>query len=381
MIYVCIALITYMLYDLDRLFFKQREKFYSLKREKRYLTDYFKFSYLALSILILFAGLRTSSVGYDMLNYENNFQLIADRLDANNGHNFEIFFQLLNLICAFIFGKKLGFNMMLLFSAAIIVLCVNFATRKMSPNVPMSIYLFVTVGGYLRSFDQMRQGIAIAILMCAVASAIKKKPFQYLMFVLCATLFHKAAIIFLPVYFFDKIKFRYINYIAILVLAFLFSMFYVEILKFFCALTRFDYYEKYIVTKFGVQDLTLIGKFEIIADLFILLFFLIYRYLFKKKFDKIPQNYDMFLNIFFMSFIFYIVSAITKTQLLFGRLIYYFFWALIFIVPIFLNSLDRNKKTTRILYISCLIVGMLYLILSIYMIDANGVANYISTLS
>ena len=338
-----------------------------------------KISYVAIILLILFAGLRAYTIGYDVPNYYKNFQLILENKDLADGHSFELLYNLINLMCAYIFGES-GFTFVLIICSAIIVFSVAYTAKQLSPDIALSMFLFVAVDVYLRGFGQIRQCVAIAILMLSVVCIAKKKP---VLFVLCnvlAMLFHETSIIFLPTYLFvyinKKSKWQYISYGVMLGAAGIFCIFEELIIKIVCDIFSLKYYDLYVVQGLGIEKLTTFGCFEIIFNVLIFMFFLVYKIWYEKKNKQnIGKGYNLFLSLYLCAVLFYLVSAICGRPTLYGRLVYYFFWALIMLVPYFLKTIE-NKKVYYLFYVLMLFAGLIYLICSIYAIDAYGIMPY-----
>lgn len=205
----------------------------------------------------------------------------------------------------------------------------------------------------------------------------ERKPIQFLASVFLAMCFHKTAIIFAPVYLFNFFKTKYFHYILILVLAILFCVFNKSIIKLFCDIFGFDYYNTYISKDYGRENFSVIGIVEIISITLIFLFFLFYKIKYEKINSKINSDYNLFLNVLFLCVIMYYVSFILQKPELFGRLAYYYFWSIIFIVPSFLETIE-NIKIKKIAKCAMMLVGFTYLVFSIYLNDAYGIKNYIT---
>lgn len=335
-------------------------------------------SIIAVILLILFAGLRNYTIGYDLPNYKNNFDIISDSGNLELGHAFEYLFQLLNLACASSFGNSFGFNALLLLISTIEVLCVIYAAKRMSKDISLTMFLYVALGIYLKSFDQVRQGVAIALLMCATVSIMDKKPFNFIWFVFAASLFHKTAIIFIFMYVLVFSNTNKFNYFFVLLSALGIVVFYLDgyrLIQLVCDTFSLDYYDRYIVSNYGKLPLTTVGVLEIIATTLAFVALFVYSQVKQSKGCRMPVSYNVLLNLFLCSVIFYYISAISGTVLIFERFIYYFFWSLIFLIPSFLNTV-KNQNIKKVFKVACLVVGCCYLFASTIIIDAYGIMPY-----
>jgi transmembrane protein EpsG len=80
------------------------------------------------------------------------------------------------------------------------------AIKKYSVNPAMSVFLFCTMGFLSHSFNLTRQFIAVAITLYALNFILKRKLFKYLLVIGAAALFHKTALLMIPLYFIIKTK-------------------------------------------------------------------------------------------------------------------------------------------------------------------------------
>src|SRR5690606_16453571 len=90
-------------------------------------------------------------------------------------------------------------------SATFIIFSIFVFIYKYSPNIYLSVLLFVTIGGYFTSHNITRQYIAIAICLYGFSYIIKRNPIKYFLVVLVAISFHTSSIIMMPLYLLAKI--------------------------------------------------------------------------------------------------------------------------------------------------------------------------------
>lgn len=379
MVYVFVACLTYFLFSIKN---KGQKICFETFKNKKFINKSSGqlVSIIAVFLLILFASLRAPSVGYDTPNYFENIKRMLE-YKAMRGYTYELFFQIINYIPTLIFKNLYAFNAMLFICYTIILLCVCYASKNMSKDISLTMLLFVCVDVYLRTFGQLRQGIAIALIMVASVFAKEKRFFSFSAIIIIAMNFHKSAIIFFPVYFlslFDKFKFKYWHYIFISIGAVFFCMFDNQIIKFVCDVLGLGYYNTYIKSGLGLQDFTIVGIIEFISIVCIFMFFLIYKILYNKKNNvNIDTDYTFYLNILFLAIIMFFISFALRRPALFGRLVYYYFWVLMFLVPSFLSTLS-NSKHKRIFKICMMGVAFAYLGFGIFMNDAYGIKNYVT---
>lgn len=340
------------------------------KKDKNY---FLIFKILAIVLLIALPGFRASSVGYDSENYYKNFGIINADHSLSRAHKFEIGFQLLNLLGSFIFGEY-GIYFVFTICATIIVLCALYSAKKMSTNYLLTVFLFISVEFYFRGFDQLRQGVAIALVVLAFTFLVDREPIAYFACITTATLFHNTAIIMLPFYFVNRLtnkKNKLIFYIGSTVIILLLSIFEGQIIEFLSNMGISLFVKQN--TEIWVQKLTTIGILELIVFTLAFIVLAVLRHFLCK--NKNATKYDIFLATFYCAILFEIFSAICHKPHLYGRIIYYFFWAIIFVIPEMLSFI-KNEKYRNILKCAVYVVGIGYLAFAIFVVQAYGIVPY-----
>lgn len=148
-------------------------------------------------MLILFAGLRNHSIGTDTGNYIGWLKVVTS-LDSVWSFPIEKGFVFLVLI-----ASQLSDNYAVLLGiiALICVTCYLLTIARLISRYETALFLFITLGSYTFFFNGARQGIAVAICFLALRFLLERKAIPYILLVLFATLFHKTAIIVLPLYY------------------------------------------------------------------------------------------------------------------------------------------------------------------------------------
>ena len=149
------------------------------------------------AVLVAVLGLR-EGVGTDFYDvYVAGFNSIA----AGESSRFEIGFYFLNWVVAALGG---GYQIMFFIAALLTVSLVYVAIYRQSSKPLLSVLLFMIGGLFFFATNGIRQALAIAILLNAIAYIKAGKPIHYLAFALVASSFHLSALIFLPLYLFGK---------------------------------------------------------------------------------------------------------------------------------------------------------------------------------
>lgn len=173
-------------------------------RKDYLVTDYYEdFFFNALILFaILFAGFRYK-IGNDYDSYGTIYKEIAkEPLSTYVEPGFAYVCYFMGLI-----GIKVQ-GMFLLFSALTILL-MGVTLKKHSVNPLFSFLLLLLIPiYYFGIMDSIRQHFALSLVFYSVRFIIDKKFLKFLLIVLFAALFHKTALIILPVYFLAHLNYN-----------------------------------------------------------------------------------------------------------------------------------------------------------------------------
>lgn len=106
------------------------------------------------------------------------------------------------------------------------------AIYDQSVNYSFSFYLFFTLGFFNMSMNLMRQSIAIAIFLYALKYINQKNLGKYFLWIAIATMFHKTAFIYFPLYFLNYISFSFKKLFGFILVLIPLSLFFDDILDF-----------------------------------------------------------------------------------------------------------------------------------------------------
>lgn len=155
---------------------------------------------IAFVVMVLVAGLRDHHVGTDSMAYTYFFSRIRTfSIAMSYGYELEEYgFWILMWLVHYVSDQY----MFLFLAIAIIVIgCYHIAILKYSEFIEISYFVFLTMGFYLFFFNGARQGIACAFYALAVGKMLERSFFKYLIYVMIAFLFHKTALMMIPIYF------------------------------------------------------------------------------------------------------------------------------------------------------------------------------------
>lgn len=164
-------------------------------------------------ILVLFAGFRNRSVGTDTGNYVGWLDRINSVDDVLTSSS-EIGFAFIVFISSVLSDN---YFLLLTIIAIIFVTCYIITINRLVCRYETAIFIFITLGSYTFFFNGARQGLATAICFLALPFLLQRQLFPYALLVLLATLFHKTAIVALPLYYLASVRVGWKQVLAVLV--------------------------------------------------------------------------------------------------------------------------------------------------------------------
>lgn len=374
MIYLLLALFVYMCFALKNNKIINRmvgnEIIVPAERNKQ------KISWLAVAVLILFSGFRATSVGGDLGVYRQNFSDIAENHDINAGYqSYGIIFRLLNLFCSFLGPVETGFALMLLIMSVVNVFIALYVAKTLSPDISITMFLFVCIDIFVPALSTLRQSIATILVILSFKYIYERDLRKFLMCVIAATGFHESALFILPLYilnYFCENKKNYTLYGVIGVLFFVFAIKDHDIIRAICKLLNLHYYSSY---QMKGTDLTILSYIKNMGMILVFVFFLIVAILRDAINKPLDRKYILCLNIYFMSALICLYNIVSGGFLSLSRMIYYFSWSLIFLVPCFIKEV-KNKNLKKWLTIMVIVIGILYLSTVVVLRDQFSVVPY-----
>ncbi|WP_047394917.1 EpsG family protein [Cetobacterium sp. ZOR0034] len=235
-------------------------------------------------ILLIFLSF-SYYMGTDWLAYREIYNNIEDKNKFINT-KIEMGYLLYNLLMKKIFRMDYTIFMgVTLFICAAILLK---ELRERSVNKELATFIYLSLYLYNACIEPVvRQLIATTIIIYALKYIDRQKIFRYLLFILIASQFHKTAIIFLGLYFLDKLNlnlkntifFVIVSIVAIENIEVIFSLFS----KLVPGLQKFEFY--FTNTRYGQRSINLVQiiKRLIMSSMYIYIVFFAYDYYFQKK--------------------------------------------------------------------------------------------------
>lgn len=286
---------------------------------------------IGLLTMLVAAGLRSRTVGTDTgsyIVYYSQCKSFSDVLKIG-GQTYEYGYSILNWIVHFISNQYIALFFII---ALIVISCYHWAIVTYSIDIVISYYIFITMGFYAFFFNGARQGISSAICAVALGSLIKKKTIRYCTLISLAALFHKSALILIPIYFLLQKSGSIKTHLIYIFLGIIGALYLQEGTDY---ISQLDHRYHYYGTS-GTGGGYLMGAFTCI---------LVVLFYFCKSFVHIHrENYLLFMNMFIFGAIISVISIIFRLNpsgIL--RLTLYFNMSAIFLWPIIFKNIKNRR--------------------------------------
>lgn len=267
--------------------------------------------------------------GSDWMAYQNSYENIIDKTYESGFFYYMFFFKSLGV----------NFEIFRFFSCFIDLLIIYSSAKHDTKYYLLFILLYFTeVLLFLELDGPMRQAKAIVLCIFSIRYIYKKKILKFYIIILIAILFHRTAILFLPVYFIQKIKFSWTKLvISLLIIHFFQNIFLLPILKFAAIITQksLSYFDSIYSLPQNNNFILEIGR----QLIYLLPVYIIDK---NKKFYKLKiRNLDIFFN---LSCVFIIILNIALYFNIVGRAYLYFNYGIyILYTYIIYDSKQKNK--------------------------------------
>lgn len=286
---------------------------------------------MAFVAMVLVAGMRGSSVGTDTSGYARGYE--AERVSTLTDvwdRRSEPGYFLLSLAARY---ASDNYWAILTASAVLVIFCYMWTIYRLSTSPTISLFVFITMGHYTFFFNGARQGLAAAVCCLAFTSLIAGRFWRYAFFVAIAFLFHRTAILTLPLYFVFRRRCSFWYVAALMVGAAVFVCF----LQVFLSLGVFIN-ERYAI--YGEME-AVGGRWLTVFYVLLSVFFLLFR---PAVVAEDRRAYDCFLNMLIFGTTVYVGVTISGAYVELTRFAFYFHVALVFLWPIVFRSVQRPSS-------------------------------------
>lgn len=335
-----------------------------------------KISWLAVAVLILFAGVRAHNVGGDLATYRIAFNDIGFAHSVDNGYvHYESFYKLLNWACSLFGPTDTAYSVFLLVNSMINILLAVYIAKTISTDISLTMFVFVCVDIFVPSLSLLRQALAISFIMLSLKYVCERKILKFITCIVTAYFFHDSALLMLILYLFNifkKNKHNYYYYVLGIMFLVVFAIFDEEIVLRLCNALGYNYYWWYSM---GGDKLTLFSYLKAFAVVIVCFFFIGYKIYRDKKRKPLNNRYNLYLNIYYIAAMINVYNMIAGTLSIVTRMFYYFSWVLMLLVPEFLASIE-NKKWKKIFTVIMIAAGLCYLSTTVILRDQFCVMPY-----
>lgn len=331
------------------------------------------FLMLSLFTVCYIAGLRNIDVGADVKNYT----LTLFKLYSENNYNFfqvttstkiEPLFSL--LICVSSVFKNI--NVCLFFIEFACALPIYLFAYKERENYSLAFIIFIfLITMYARSFNLMRQFIAISVIVYSISFFKRKKYIKTLALYIVAILFHYSAVTCALIYFIiyiAEIRENKQNRKILLFLLITFTIIFVVYIDKILVILP-NKYSAYLNSEYAINVFS-IASF--IKKIFWIVISIILLYQSRKDSDKYSNQLQIFL-LLLIDIILYFSSMKVGT---FGRLGNYFLYvAYFYMIPIIQNAFKQRH------FVNCIIIIILCLFwynMTVISYDVDKTYPYVS---
>lgn len=304
---------------------------------KRRLPNKILFS-IAVSVLILFSGLRSSigDTGYYLYSYSN---LTSDITDIF-GHR-DWGFILLQFVFKTIVSHPQFF---LIITSVIIIILIMITLYKYSPSLSFSVFLFVASGTYITTMNGIRQFLVSAILFAALALIIKNKKWSYFALVIILSNIHVSALFMIPAYFIVRQKAWSIKIMLFIVSSLILVAGFDHLFGVFSNLLETTQYAHYIDT-FGTEEFSGANLLRILVAIVPVFLAYIFRDILRSKLDY----YNIYVNFSILNLV---VLLFSSYNWIFARLGIYFGLYNLILLPAIIHYSFSGKSKVLVGYIT-----------------------------
>lgn len=306
--------------------------------------------------LFLVSGLRYK-IGVDYNSYAWIFKSIT-QLDQKT--HVEIGYEWLNRLVGFF---TVDYQFLFLLTTGIFLFFMAKGIRQQSANIPLSVFLFITLGYFFYSMNSIRHFIALSIYFFAIKYMKRQEFWKFLACILIAATFHKIALIAIPLYFVLTRKFKFSYYAIIALLLVVCAVFNRQIMNLIFSFVYQSYKGSvYNVYSFSVFNVLLSGFCTLLCIGY-------YEPLLKRN----PSNI-IYINAAFFMLLFYLFCGWIPTP---TRIGHYGTILFILLIPEVI-ACEKNPRIRRFYTVAIIAFGLAFL--TVMLIQAQnpsiGLAPY-----
>lgn len=327
--------------------------------------------FLSSAHLFFIQAFRSSSVGGDIIHYENHYNYIKNffipnlSLDNIIIERFEPGYVILEILSINFNISFQGFMMLISFFHFAVL---SYVFYKYSENVYISYVLYMVLGIYDFGFSGLRQLLAMTFVLLSFKSIDRKNKRNFLFFIIVAYSFHRTAIVFIILYLITNTKFKYLYRRFFPVLFIFFLLFNQQVGNFLATIFN----ESYV----SVNSLVNFNAMDIIVITILVLGFVIEKLL-KKRNKDTPEEIrnsdrDLFNNLLTLTSLATLLQLLSLNSYYFVRLNLYLYSFIALFTPLVLNYyfiyFSHSNRIQRFFLKYIFIIIFFTLMLSLYIV-------------
>ena len=299
-------------------------------------------------ILAVITGMRHSITGSDTSTYIRSFKqfrkLPWDKVISEIYDYYEIGYRAIIKIIGYITDNE---NVFFLIVALFFAFSLGIFITRNSKNRFMSLILYFTVGAFSFQVSGIRQSLAMTILLFSFEYIKERKLVKFLITVFIASLFHKSAVVIVPMYFLAYIKMNIVSFVMFAIGGGVICVYVIPLMQLFQKIT--NRYEVYAPIGFSG------GGFVVILMYIITI---VVSYMYMNSLEKQNKHNVFFFNMAFVSLLLYILRYFIGIA---ERISFYYQFAFIILLPNVIEAIpdDKTRRIVRAcaLVLACLLFG------------------------
>ena len=305
-----------------------------------------KFLIISFIPIVLLTAFRSKDVGYDTSVYLGHFERVREGMETElDRSQFEIGYRyFVRLILHFTRSRVAFLSTVSIITNVPIALMI----AKYSKDYFLSVILYITIGSFTFQLTGIRQSIALSILAIAVHFALNRKLIWFLICIFIASLFHRSAYLFAPVYLLGNEVINRRTFFLLAVSAVFIAFSDVILTKVGIKLQYDEYFSGDVVKGFG-------GWTNVIIMVLTIALYLMNKYWNPEAFSKSDQ---FFFTMLIFALALYIIRYQNRAA---ERVSLYYRMALIILLP---NSIDgtKNFSIRNVIAMACTVFAIMLFI-------------------
>ncbi|MDU6198518.1 MAG: EpsG family protein [Intestinibacter bartlettii] len=311
---------------------------------------------IAFSAVIIFSGLRSGVADTPVYisqfeGFPVGFSRIGEFLKDSDDPGFVIFSVFIKTYIS------TDYNVWLFIIAAISGISVLIGFYQYSSNFALSCFMFIASSQFTWMFNGIRQYMVVCILFACMSFIYRRKILNYIILVILLSTVHKTAIVMIPIYFIvygEPWNKRTVLIIFIILLCMLFASNTLNI--FDTIMQQSDYAVGY--NEFKKND-DGVNIFTILISLVPVLLSFFTKNTIK---DKYTPQIKISINMSIIAVCIYIISKLTHSGILVGRMATYFSIYNFILLPWLIDNIFEKNERRLIKYVMivCYIVLFYY---------------------